>query len=98
MSVQMTIDLPEQSIANSILHAVEAYKYRLRASIRHTKRQLQRFEQQYNVTTAYFLDQMAAEDLEGGDMEWIEWAGEADMLEGLEKELQMLEATHYQLP
>ena len=39
---------------------------------------------------------MAAEDLEGGDLEYVEWAGEARLLEGLEAELQELENARYQ--
>lgn len=38
--------------------------------------------------TARFLQEMAAKDLEGGDLEYVEWAGEAKMLEGLEAELE----------
>jgi hypothetical protein len=33
---------------------------------------------------SYPLQEMAAEDLEGGDLEYVEWAGEAKLLEGLE--------------
>ena len=43
------------------------------------------------MTTEYFLDQMSAEDLEGGDMEYIEWAGEAKLLTGLASELNALD-------
>jgi hypothetical protein len=59
---------------------------------------LHRFEQQYHVTTAHFLTQMAAEDLTGGDLEYVEWAGEADLLEGLQTELRELENARYRLP
>ena len=41
---------------------------------------------------------MAAEDLEGGDLEYVEWAGEARLLEGLEAELTQLEYARYELP
>jgi hypothetical protein len=41
---------------------------------------------------------MAAEDLEGGDLEYVEWAGEARLLAGLEGELTELEHARYQLP
>jgi hypothetical protein len=40
---------------------------------------------------------MTAEDLEGGDLEYVEWAGEARILEGLEAELLELEHARYQL-
>jgi len=49
------------------------------------------------VSTAYFLAEMSAEDLAEADMEYVDWAGEAKLLTGLEVELQILENAHYQL-
>jgi hypothetical protein len=40
---------------------------------------------------------MAAEDLHGGDLEYVEWAGEAKLLEGLEAELRELEHASYHI-
>ncbi len=48
---------------------------------------LARFEERYQTTTHCFLANMTAEDLEDGDLEYIEWAGEASLLKGLEEEL-----------
>jgi hypothetical protein len=60
---------------------------RLQASIERTRRRLAQFEQRHGVDMAHFLQEMAAEDLEGGDLEYVEWAGEAQLLERLEAEL-----------
>jgi hypothetical protein len=98
MSVQLVIELTEKRGAQPILQAIEAYKARLRASIERTQRRLAEFEQVYGVETAYFLQEMTAEDLEGGDLEYVEWAGEAKLLEGLKAELTELEHARYQLP
>jgi len=98
MSVQMVIELREKRSAQPVLQAIESYKARLRASIERTQRRLTQFEQRYGVDTARFLREMAAEDLEGGDLEYVEWAGEAKLLEGLEAELRELEYARYQLP
>ena len=46
-------------------------------------------------TQARFLREMTAEDLAGGDMEYVEWAGEAKLLEGLTAELGELEHARY---
>jgi hypothetical protein len=81
-----------------VLHALEAYKTRLRASIERTKRRLTEFERRHAVTTSQFLSHMTAEDLPGGDFEYVEWAGEARLLEGLETELKTLEHARYNLP
>jgi hypothetical protein len=97
MSVKMVIELGEKRSAQPVLQAIESYKTRLRAGIERTRRRLSQFEQRYEVDTAHFLQEMAAEDLEGGDLEYVEWAGEARLLEGLEAELAELEHVRYQL-
>jgi hypothetical protein len=98
MSVQMVIELKEKGGAQPVLQAIESYKARLRAGIERTKRRLAEFEQCYDVDTDHFLREMTAEDLEGGDLEYVEWAGEAKLLQGLEAELAELEHARYQLP
>lgn len=98
MSIQVTLELADQSGIRTLIHAVDLYKRQLEASIRRTKEHLNRFEQQYNVSTSYFLSDMAAEDLTGGDWEYVEWAGEAQLLQGLENELKDLEYARRQLP
>ena len=98
MSVRMVIELPQKEAADAVIQALEAYKARLRASIERTRRRLAEFEARYGVTTAYFLEHMTAEDLKGGDLEYVEWAGEARLLEGLERELEELENARYHLP
>lgn len=98
MSVQMVIELKEKRGAQSILSAIEAYKMRLRAGILRAERRLSEFERHYGVDTDYFLQNMTAEDLQGEDVEYVTWAGEAKLLSGLQDELAELEHAHYQLP
>ncbi len=98
MSVQIVIELSDRQGVQAVFQALEAYKARLRASVERTKRRLREFEQRYGVTTTYFLKEMTADDLSGGDLEYVEWAGEATMLSGIEAELSELEHARYQLP
>jgi len=98
MSVQVVIELRDKRGTQTVLQAIDAYKARLRAGIERTRRRLAQFERRYRVDTARFLREMAAEDLEGGDLEYVEWAGEAKLLEGLEAELAELEHARYHLP
>lgn len=98
VGIQMVIELREEQGAQPVVQAIESYKIRLRAAVDRTQRRLIEFERRYGVTTARFLQEMAAEDLEGGDLEYVEWAGEARLLEGLEAELRELEHARYQLP
>lgn len=97
MSIQLTIKLENQSSIQTLVQAVDVYKRQLEASMRRTNDHLRRFEQQYKVTTAHFLSEMTAEDLVGGDWEYVEWAGEAHLLQGLETELRDLEYARRQL-
>lgn len=87
----MVIELGEKQGAQTVVSAIEEYKTRLRTEIARGKRRLARFEKKYNVSTDYFLENMAAEDLEGNDLEYVNWAGEAMLLAGLEQELSDLE-------
>jgi hypothetical protein len=98
MSVHMMIELRDREGVQTVLQALDAYKVRLRSSIERTKRRLAEFEARYGVGTDRFLREMAAEDLSGGDLEYVEWAGEAKLLEGLAAELRELEDARCQLP
>jgi hypothetical protein len=98
MNVHMVIELREKQAAQSLPSAIEAYKSRLQASIERGRRRLLQFEQRYGVDTDHFLQVMTAEDLEGGDLEYVEWAGEARLVAGLEDELAELEHARYELP
>ncbi len=98
MSVHMVIELRDREGAQTVVQALDAYKARLRAGIARTKQRLAAFESRYGADTARFLREMTAEDLTGGDLEYVEWAGEARLLEGLETELRELEHARYHLP
>jgi hypothetical protein len=98
MSIQLVIELPDQEGAQVIANALDAYRARLQANIERTRRRLEAFEQRHGVPTGRFLAEMAAEDLPGGDLEYVEWAGEARLLEGLEGELRRLDHARHQLP
>ena len=98
MTAQMTIQLDSPQAAQTVVRAIDQYKTHLRTSIERTQRKLKKFEQQYNVTTSHFLTYMTAEDLSGGDIEYVEWAGEAQLLTGLQAELETLEHASYNLP
>lgn len=91
MNVQMVFELKGKESARTVLSPIEAYKAHLQTSIARTQRRLLQFEQKYSVTTPHFLANMTAEDLEGGDMEYVEWAGEAKIMSGLQAELAELE-------
>jgi len=91
MGVQMVLELTEERAVQPVFQAIESYRIRLLGGIERTRRRLSHFEQRYSVDTAHFMQEWAAEDLDGGDIEYVEWAGEARLLEGLKAELSALD-------
>ena len=59
------------------------------------RKRLEKFEQKYNITSEYFIKEWAAEDLEGKDMEYVEWAGEYKLYLLLEEDLKILKGLEY---
>jgi hypothetical protein len=98
MTVELVLEVNSRESAQAVVHALDAYKATLRASIQRSRRQLHMFEARYCVATDAFLRDMAAEGLEGGDLEYVTWAGEAKLLEKLELELKELEAVRCRVP
>ncbi|MCU0426891.1 MAG: hypothetical protein MUF71_14830 [Candidatus Kapabacteria bacterium] len=86
-----TLTLADESSLRAVREAIDQQRLSLGYSLERTRKKLQEFEQRYNVQTAYFLDSMSAEDLVGGDMEYVEWAGEAQMLTLLEHDMKALD-------
>ena len=90
MSVSLVIELANPKTADAVQAVLKSYQARLRANIERTQRRLARFEARYAISTDRFLAEMTAEDMEGGDLEYVEWAGEAKLLAGLQAELEEL--------
>jgi hypothetical protein len=59
------------------------------------RKRLAPFEQTYHVTSEQFLAEMTAEDLHGGDDEYVQWAGEYRLLCRLDEQLQQLRGIRY---
>ena len=47
------------------------------------------------VSSEHFITEMHAEDLSGGDDEYIRWAGEYELMQRLQKKLQQLQEIEY---
>ena len=54
------------------------------------RKRLDYFEQKYHVTSEEFIKAWVAEDLEGKDMEYVEWAGEYHYFFNVEKDLKIM--------
>ena len=84
-----------QEIIELLKSAVSSKIARVQLSIDMTQQKLFEFEKKYDVSSEQCLKNMAAEDLDGGDMEYIEWAGEYQILQRLEKQLKQLQGIEY---
>ena len=75
--------------------AVESEIARLELALKLAKERLTPFEQKYGVTSGHFISEMAAEDLEGGDDEYVCWAGEYQLMQRLQEKLRHLQEINY---
>jgi hypothetical protein len=75
--------------------AVDGEIVRLDLALKLARDRLQPFERRYNVSSERFMAEMAAEDLEGGDDEYVQWAGEYLLMRRLEEKLMGLQEVRY---
>lgn len=67
--------------------AIESKKRRLQLALELAKKRLVRFEQKYGTSSERFVAEMTAEDLEGGDDEYVRWAGEYQLMQRLQEKM-----------
>jgi hypothetical protein len=88
--------------ANNVLSlvkaAVDAEVAQLTLALEMAGKRLAPFEQKYHISSDKFIVQLTADDLEGGDDEYIVWAGEYQLKQRLQKKLQQLQAIQYGHP
>ncbi|MBN1932939.1 MAG: hypothetical protein JW786_15150 [Desulfobacterales bacterium] len=63
-------------IAEIVRDALKTEALRLSYSLKIAKTRLKKFEKKYNISSEKFINEWTAEDLEGKDLEYVEWAGE----------------------
>ena len=89
-----TPDQPQRT-ATLLQFAVQVMIGQLERSFRLTRKNLETFEAKYNVSSEQFLQTLTAEDLEGGDLEYIEWQGEYKFFLEIEQDLHLLKGLEY---
>lgn len=62
----------------------------MQVSLQQARTRVERFEAKYQVASADFFREGAAEDLESGDEEYVEWSGEHQLMLRLEEKLKLL--------
>jgi len=86
----------EDTSAKSVLsEAVQAEKNRIGYALQLGMKKTGFFEKKYKVSSEVFLRDWTAEDLEGKDLEFVEWAGEAKLQSRLRERLAILKGIEY---
>ncbi|NOX62383.1 MAG: hypothetical protein GXP42_10650 [Chloroflexi bacterium] len=75
--------------------AIEAEIARLELALEMAQKRLAEFEQRYAVSSEEFMQSMTAEDLNGGDDEYVQWAGEYLLMQRLREKLARLREIEY---
>ena len=70
--------------------AIKSEMAKLELGLEMARKRLAPFEQKYGVSSEHFIAEMAAEDLAGGDDEYVHWAGEYGLMQRLEEKLRQL--------
>ncbi|QTA83364.1 Uncharacterized protein dnl_57660 [Desulfonema limicola] len=78
-----------------IQNAIEAKMKRTEIGFRKTEQEIRRFEKKYNMLSDKFLNSCTADDLTGGDEDYISWIGELKLREALLEELKTLHEIEY---
>jgi hypothetical protein len=93
------LSIHNDKYAINILHLVhdtiDSEINRLTLAIDIEKQKLKFYENKYKVCSDYFMESMTAEDLEGGDDEYICWMGEFKLYQKLLNKLTLLQNIDY---
>ena len=92
--LQIQSDSQEQAL-DLVRSAIAAEVSRLELGLEATRRHLHKFEESYNVSSEIFLRDFSAENLNGGDREYVAWAGELKLQERISAQLATLRDIQY---
>lgn len=93
--VKLKIISDKENATDVIKSAISAEIKRMEIGLNRTNREIKSFEEKYKVSSEIFLKKLAAEDLKGGDDEYIRWAGELGMRNRIIEELEKLKDIEY---
>ncbi|MGE0087769.1 MAG: hypothetical protein AB7S75_25440 [Desulfococcaceae bacterium] len=93
--IQLHVTTDKDNIIPIIQSAIEAKIRRTEIGLRKTEQEIRKFETRYRVLSERFLAEYAAEDLEGGDDDYVSWMGEIQLRQSLVEELQALREIEY---
>ena len=82
--------------ASEILReSLSTEELRLKYTLDLTRKRLLKFEKKYSVSSEIFISKWSAENLEGKDLEYVEWAGEFKLASRLHDRLETIASIEY---
>lgn len=84
-----------EDITDIVRSAISAEIKRLEIGLKKTDDEIKKFEEKYKISSEIFLREFTAEDLKGGDEEYIRWAGELKIRERILGDLKKLRDIEY---
>jgi hypothetical protein len=93
---KLVLETNKPSEASEVLkEALELEASRIGYSLNLARNRLKKFERKYNISSEKFVNEWSAEDLKGGDLEYVEWAGEYRLALRLSERLAAIESIEY---
>lgn len=84
-----------EEAVNILQEALKTEEMRLRYALDSAHRRISRFEEKYGISSKNFIEQWTAEDLQDGDAEYVEWAGEIKLASRVQERLNILNNIEY---
>ena len=85
---------PKQA-SEFLMEALKSEKSRILHCLQLAEERLRRYEKKYNVPSEKFMREWSSEDLEGKDLEYVEWAGEMKLADRLKDQLGIISGIEY---
>ena len=92
--IKLKTDQSDQAIA-ILREAMKTEELRIKYTLDVAQKKLAEFEKKYGVSSETFINEWAAEDLDGRDLEYVEWAGEIKLSSRLNERFDILRGIEY---
>ncbi|OQY54680.1 MAG: hypothetical protein B6245_20910 [Desulfobacteraceae bacterium 4572_88] len=91
LEIKSDFEDAESLIRSAVLSEIK----RSEIGLGRTDREIGKFEDKYGISSDMFVREYAAEDLDGGDDEYVSWMGEIRIRLKIAEELERLKETEY---
>ena len=93
--VKLEIKSDQKGVSLLVKSAISAEIKRMEIGLNKTEQEIEKYENKYQVDSNVFLKDITAEDLKGGDNEYIKWTGEIKLKERILDDLSKLKDIEY---